>query len=140
MTVHCPHCATGYLLPDPLVGERGARVRCPTCSGSFVVIPENGHAAPPSPGAPEAASRIAPDPERVASAVLDALAERLGPALDRARADGRLLSRHGPALLDAYDEYRRRIGAPAPAAFLEALRNRWGLELPVTEPVNGATG
>lgn len=40
MTVHCPHCLTGYLLPERLLGAGGARVRCPGCHGVFVVLPE----------------------------------------------------------------------------------------------------
>jgi len=40
MTVHCPHCLTGYLLPEHLLGGAGARVRCPGCEGVFVVLPE----------------------------------------------------------------------------------------------------
>ena len=40
MTVHCPHCLTGYVLPEHLLGEGGARVRCPGCEGVFVVLPE----------------------------------------------------------------------------------------------------
>jgi len=40
MTVHCPHCLTGYLLPEHLLGGKGARVRCPGCQGVFVVLPE----------------------------------------------------------------------------------------------------
>ena len=40
MTVHCPHCLTGYLLPERLLGAGGARVRCPSCQGVFVVLPE----------------------------------------------------------------------------------------------------
>jgi predicted Zn finger-like uncharacterized protein len=37
MTVQCPYCSTAYLLPERLLGERGARVRCPTCGGGFQV-------------------------------------------------------------------------------------------------------
>jgi predicted Zn finger-like uncharacterized protein len=143
MTVHCPHCATDYLLPDPLVGERGARVRCPTCGGSFVVLRENGPGEPHPPAAPMheiAKPAPAPDLDRIACDVLDALARTLGHALDEARAEGRLLSRHGPALLDAYDEYRRRAGGGARASFLAALRDRWGLELSVAGPETGSTG
>jgi predicted Zn finger-like uncharacterized protein len=40
MTVHCPHCLTGYILPEHLLGAGGARVRCPGCEGVFVVFPE----------------------------------------------------------------------------------------------------
>lgn len=42
MTVHCPHCLTGYLLPEHLLGAGGARVRCPGCEEVFVVLPEGG--------------------------------------------------------------------------------------------------
>jgi len=45
MTVHCPHCLTGYLLPEHLLGGAGARVRCPGCEGVFVVLPEGGVSA-----------------------------------------------------------------------------------------------
>lgn len=138
MTVHCPHCATGYILPDPLVGERGARVRCPACEGSFVVIPENGHGAKhanggSTPEAPPPLESSAADLAAVASEVLDALADRLGGDLDRARDDGRLFSRHGRELLDAFDEYRRRAPAGEAAPFREALRRRWGLRLGPTQ-------
>jgi predicted Zn finger-like uncharacterized protein len=44
MTVHCPHCLTGYLLPEHLLGAGGARVRCPGCDEVFVVLPEGGTA------------------------------------------------------------------------------------------------
>jgi len=40
MTVYCSHCSTGYLLPDHLLGPRGARVRCPNCGKTFVVLRE----------------------------------------------------------------------------------------------------
>jgi hypothetical protein len=53
-----------------------------------------------------------------------------GPAMKDARARGRLFHEAGPVLLAAFDEYRRRAGAEAPAtAFLEALRDRWGIDL-----------
>src|SRR5882762_9266512 len=59
MTVHCPHCSTGYLLPDHLIGPGGARVRCPECQGGFAVvrdrIGEPGVDAYPLPG-PDALS------------------------------------------------------------------------------------
>ncbi|MBI1795648.1 MAG: zinc-ribbon domain-containing protein [Candidatus Eisenbacteria bacterium] len=136
MTVHCPHCATGYLIPDALVGTRGARVRCPTCSGSFVVLPENGNGAH-APGGPRRgdaprareAEAAAPDPGEVAATLLDGLASALGPELDTARAGGRLLGRHGPAILDAYDEYRRRTHGADAEPFLHAIRDRWGVDL-----------
>jgi predicted Zn finger-like uncharacterized protein len=44
MNVFCSHCSTGYLLPDHLLGPRGARVRCPTCGKTFVVLLETASA------------------------------------------------------------------------------------------------
>lgn len=38
MTVHCPHCSTDYLLPNHLLGSRGAKVRCPSCQQMFTVL------------------------------------------------------------------------------------------------------
>jgi len=40
MTIHCPHCLTGYVLPERLLGAGGARVRCPGCQEVFIVLPE----------------------------------------------------------------------------------------------------
>ena len=56
MTVHCPHCLTGYLLPEHLLGGKGARVRCPGCEGVFVVLPE-GETAGEAPEAGQAGAR-----------------------------------------------------------------------------------
>jgi predicted Zn finger-like uncharacterized protein len=115
MTVHCPHCSTGYRLPGHLMGPLGARVRCPECQGSFEV------------------SREAPNGEedsRLAGELLSALAERLGDSLDQARAQGRVLARFGPEVMDAFDEYRARLGErAAPAAFRAALKDGWGIDL-----------
>jgi predicted Zn finger-like uncharacterized protein len=169
MTVYCPHCSTGYLLPDHLIGPRGARVRCPNCQGAFVVVPVDGEgradgarpdfgsgAAPEhtSQGLAEAsatagpavmeaeraaeASRSAapPDarpaeaPAAIAAAVLEALVARLGDALVEARRRGRVLSEHGPEIMDAYAEYRRRAGVgAAPDAFRAALKGCCGVDL-----------
>jgi predicted Zn finger-like uncharacterized protein len=148
MTVHCPHCATGYVLPDHLVGANGSRVRCPECRGAFVVLPENGRHAggedgrspvPPlaqsgaepreSAGPVTTAAATSEDPARVAAEVLDALTGVLGVSLERSRAEGRVLSQHGPAIFEAFDEYRRRTGSADPAPFREALRERCGLDL-----------
>jgi predicted Zn finger-like uncharacterized protein len=178
MTVQCPHCSTGYLLPDHLVGPRGARVRCPDCQGRFVVLPESDRdragealresrpgnvfentargaaeargaagaaamAAEPSAaeGSRSSASSVpdpppAPEPAEeaaaVAAAVLDALVATLGDALADARLRGKVLSEHGPAIMDAYQEYRRRAGVGAsPDRFRAALKGRCGVDLMV---------
>ena len=68
MNVYCSHCSTGYLLPDDLLGPRGARVRCPACGKTFVVLLETAPTAGESdPGVeaapmPLAAERVEPAP------------------------------------------------------------------------------
>lgn len=132
--VHCPACATGYLLPWVLLGSLGARVTCPACREDFDVdregllldaAPESGPVRPFAPGAGPAG-----DERAVAAEVLDELARRAGPSLDRAARENRLFRAHGPDLLEAFDEYRRRAGERAGAqAFREELRRRWHVEL-----------
>jgi predicted Zn finger-like uncharacterized protein len=148
--IACPSCSTGYLLPEHLVGPGGARVRCPRCQHLFAVdaagLPR-GPAAPASGTTPpepavEAAEAAAAAPSAaaaepaaeealaVARAVLDQLVEREGEAIERARAEHRLFAEFGPALMGAYETYRRRVGEGAdPATFRRALRERLGLEL-----------
>lgn len=139
MTVHCPHCSTGYLLPDHLMGPRGARVRCPQCKRPFVVLREEAGGTitrlddilpPESDAAP--LPDAAPDEEaaRVAEEVLDSLANQLGSSLTQARSRGRVLAEFGPDVMKAFDEYRSRLGERAvPAAFRAALKERWGVDL-----------
>ena len=138
MTVHCPHCSTGYLLPDHLMGPRGARVRCPQCKRPFVVLreesggtitrlddilPTDADAAPSSSAPDEEASRVAGE-------VLDSLANQLGSSLAQARSRGRVLAEFGPDVMKAFDEYRSRLGErAAPGAFRAALKDRWGVDL-----------
>jgi predicted Zn finger-like uncharacterized protein len=150
MTVHCSHCSTGYLLPDHLLGPRGARVRCPKCGKTFVVLREPAAVASGAPAGAEAAAEsvgdaraadpgatgdspagAAPDDAgAIAREVLQAVAERLGGRLAPARAAGRVLAEFGPDLMAAYDEYRRRLGAAAPALpFKHELRSGWGVDL-----------
>jgi predicted Zn finger-like uncharacterized protein len=156
MTIHCPHCLTGYELPRNLMGEHGSRVRCPACQGVFVVLPE-GEAESAMAGAPsgplheplpEAGSHAAagatagaarpgpaaeaPDynPALVAGAVLDVMVDFLGASLTRSRERGTVLSDHGPAIVAVWEEYRRRAGEGAPAdEFRQALKRRVGIDL-----------
>jgi len=158
MTVHCPHCGTGYLLPDHLLGPRGARVRCPNCRRPFVVLreeeaaavgamessPADSASAPPQggEGVPDGLAEVASSPaagpspgaagdaESTAAEVLENLANRLGSRVTDARARGRVLAELGPELMLAYDEFRARAGADAPReAFRAVLRERWGVDL-----------
>jgi len=82
--------------------------------------------AEPGAGAePEAEGHLA-----VARAVLDEFAVHEGEAIERAQAERRFFAEFGPALMVAYESYRRRAGAGAdPSAFRMALRERWGVEL-----------
>jgi predicted Zn finger-like uncharacterized protein len=166
MNVQCPHCSTAYLLPEHLLGPKGARVRCPKCQGTFDVPAQHAGStstsSPPGP-APAAATAsdarpLAPASERASAAALEApairtdgtahdldasaqaveaaallldeLSSRLGERLEQAVSQGRVLSEFGPSVMDAYAEYRRRLGAQASAAaFREALRLRWSLDL-----------
>jgi predicted Zn finger-like uncharacterized protein len=82
--------------------------------------------AGPEPGTePGAAGHLA-----IAREALDQLARREGEAIERARAGRRLFAEFGPALMAAYETYRRRAGEGAgPSAFRTALRERWGVEL-----------
>lgn len=134
MRVRCPTCNTGYLLPDHLLGEQGARVRCPQCQGTFLVSRERGVEKEPP---PSAAGGRAPTPppsaktaKSLAHEVLEELEERLGDRLVEARTRNRVLAELGPDLMQAFDEYRRRLGKDAdPEPFRQALRERWALDL-----------
>ena len=162
MIIACPHCSTGYLLPENLMGPGGARVRCPRCQQVFAVGADGGarpaaSSAPAAARAPEpalevkeeppASSQVAPaapvaapaapvaspagvEPLAVARAVLAELAAREGEALEKARDERRLFAAFGPALMEAYEAYRRGAGQAAdPSAFRDALRERWGVDL-----------
>src|SRR5262245_9964174 len=121
LPVQCPACSAQYLLPQSLLGEAGASVRCPTCAAEFVV---------------DAGGKlVAPQPSddglrALARGVFDELAARIGPRLETAARERRLFAEHGPALLEAWDEFRRRAGARAPShAFRDELKERFGVEL-----------
>jgi predicted Zn finger-like uncharacterized protein len=143
LDIRCPHCESEYLLPEALLGPGGARVRCPSCQQVFavardgVVIPGDTGLGP-APGAASAEPAAAPPAppqqerreERIARMVLDELSAHTGRALEDATARGRAFAEHGPELLAAWDEYRRRVGKDADAApFRDVLRERWGIDL-----------
>jgi predicted Zn finger-like uncharacterized protein len=121
LPVQCPSCSAQYLLPPELLGAAGASVRCPTCAAEFVVDAKGRLV---STEASEQGLRA------LARGVFDELASKLGPRLEAAARDRRLFADHGPALLEAWDEFRRRAGARAPShAFRDELRERFGVEL-----------
>ena len=119
LSLQCPTCHTAYLLPPTLLGDAGARVRCPSCEHEFMVDARG-----------EVIGGVADPHRELARAVLEAFVTRLGPALTIAVAERRLFADHGPELMACWDEYRRRGGAQAPShAFREELRERFGIEL-----------
>ena len=121
LPVQCPACSAQYLLPSSLLGEAGASVRCPTCAAEFVVDPA-GRLVTPQPS--EDGLRA------LARGVFDELSARFGSRLETAARERRLFAEHGPALLEAWDEFRRRAGARAPShPFRDELRQRFGVEL-----------
>jgi len=121
LPVRCPACSARYLLPTTLLGEGGANVRCPSCAHEFAVDPR-GVVVPSAAGSD--------DLRGVARVVFDELHQRLGPALEAAARERRLFAEHGPELLLAWDEFRRRAGAHASSRpFRDELRERFGVEL-----------
>src|SRR5262245_52492686 len=121
LPVQCPSCSARYLLPPSLLGESGASVRCPTCAAEFVVDASGRLVAPE---ATEDGLRA------VARGVFDELAAKLGPGLEAAARERRLFADHGPELMEAWDEFRRRAGVRAPShPFRDELRDRFGVEL-----------
>ena len=139
MTVRCPNCGTEYSLPERLLGDLGARVRCPTCAQSFVVTRAEDdllrawREASEAPGEAPREPRGSDEPRAVAHALLDALVEQLGAGLDQARAQGRTLAVFGPDLMRAFDRYRARLGRRGDSeVFRDVLRERWGVDLTPT--------
>lgn len=118
LPVECPACGTRYLLPPTLLGEGGANVHCPSCNQEFTV--DAGGAVV---GATE-------EIRGVAKTVFDELVARVGHELADAARDRRLFADHGPELLEAWDEFRRRAGPHAPSLpFRDELKQRFGVEL-----------
>jgi predicted Zn finger-like uncharacterized protein len=120
LPVQCPACSARYLLPASLLGEAGASVHCPSCGHDFAVDATGAVLSPPGSDAVRA----------VARGVFDELSARLGPALAEAARQRRLFAEHGPAIMEAWEEFRRRAGAHAPSRpFRDELRDRFGVEL-----------
>ncbi|MEO5989672.1 MAG: hypothetical protein ABIU54_04800 [Candidatus Eisenbacteria bacterium] len=72
----------------------------------------------------------ADDPQRLAEALLVELEARSPGAMQEAAGAGRLFALHGPALLEAYDEFRRRArSTPGSEAFREAVLARYNVDL-----------
>ncbi|HXS83773.1 MAG TPA: zinc-ribbon domain-containing protein [Methylomirabilota bacterium] len=119
--IQCPSCGAQYLLPPELLGAAGASVRCPTCAAEFVVDAK---------GRLVTAEASEQGLRALARGLFDELTLRLGTQLEAAARERRLFADHGPALMEAWDEFRRRAGARAPSQpFRDELRERFGVEL-----------
>ena len=136
--VRCPRCqhlfAVGIdgLPREPVPSATAPGSPPPEAPLDAVEEVPAGAAAPPATTA-EPGTETESEDERqlaVARAVLDQLALHEGEAIERARAERRFFAEFGPALMVAYETYRRRAGEGAdPSAFRTALRERWGVEL-----------
>jgi hypothetical protein len=45
-----------------------------------------------------------------------------------------LFSQHGPAIFEAFDEFRRRAPGAGTGPFRAAMRELWGVDLPEVTP------
>jgi len=140
----CPSCAATYAVPFERMGAAGDRIRCPRCERVYD-LKRPGDARPsgmeptrtrPAPFA--GAGEPEPDLGDSADVAARIAVEEIGDVRSREMAvadgDGALFARHGADLLAAFDRYRARAGAQAPAAiFLRALRERLGIDLPPWE-------
>jgi predicted Zn finger-like uncharacterized protein len=130
LAIHCPACGAGYLLPANLLGEHGARVRCPGCGHVFSVGRDGAVTGVPTDAPAAAQAGPVSEHRQAAAELLAALDARLPGALLAAAREGRLFAAHGADLLGAYDEFRRRCGAGgASEVFREELRARYGVDL-----------
>ena len=129
LPIRCPACDAGYLLPTHLLGEQGARVRCPACQHDFAVSRE-GAVLPDRAEGPAMPVVSSNTPRAIAADLLVALEAREPGAMQHAASEGRLFAQHGPALLGAYDEFRKRAGAASGSeAFREEVLARYGVDL-----------
>jgi predicted Zn finger-like uncharacterized protein len=136
--VRCPRCQHLFAVgidgqprePAPPAPESGS----PPSERPLETVEETlAAAATPSAATAESETEAEPGAEghlAVARSVIDELAVHEGEAIEQARAEGRFFAEFGPALMVAYETYRRRAGAGAdPSAFRTALRERWSVEL-----------
>ena len=113
LPIRCPACDAGYLLPTHLLGEQGARVRCPACQHGFAVSREGAllsdrAEAGATPATHATVTATSNAPRDIAADLLVALEAREPGAMQHAASEGRLFALHGPELLDAYDQFRKR--------------------------------
>lgn len=149
--VRCPGCSRSFDVPAPErptagpiapTGEPAAAPRAthvhpaesappaapsmreaPQMQGRPSLVPR---AAEPAPAVP---------PHRVAMELLSALTRAGGESMAAAALEGNLFAQHGPAIFDAFDEYRRRAPNGGPGPFRAVLRELFGVDLPEITPL-----
>jgi predicted Zn finger-like uncharacterized protein len=156
MIVNCPECRARYeITASPQVLDSRVKVRCPRCRAIFPVIqvvrgsvessapPETPTAArglprtevvPPVPRRRPAAQPTTPvsDPvlaRRMARAMVSEMLLNRRQERDEALATDTLLSRFGPAIVEAYTLYGRAVSprlAAGPRIFREAINEILG--------------
>ena len=141
--VRCPSCKGVFAVTPAGEVREGSKPTPSTPSAAPAVAEHRGaaeartasHAAAGSAAARSPAAAPPPPPETVARELVNALAARAGEGPRVAFGRGRLFSEWGPALMDLYGEYRRRVGDGASGSPLRAaLRERWGIDLPEGDP------
>ena len=152
--VRCPACDSSFDVappaaqtdvlaePDPAIAtEPVLGVATGPAPGAATEPAREAASEPATPEAVATGSSPAPVPgdsaplaREVAREVLDALAQHVGPDLERVVAEGRVFARFGPEIFAAYDEYRRRAKEGGADPFRIALRDRFGVDLPEVTP------
>jgi predicted Zn finger-like uncharacterized protein len=71
--IHCPSCERQLRVPDELLG---AKVKCPTCNGTFDATNDAGPAVPPPQPVPRPTERVSAEPRREPEPDRDELSPR----------------------------------------------------------------
>jgi predicted Zn finger-like uncharacterized protein len=140
--VRCPGCSRSFDVPPaaalPEVAPAAVpqqRTASPSPAAGGPAVKETPRR--PSTAAATAAAAVDPGgraPEEIASELLAALRTAEGESLSVAASKGSLFSQHGPAIFEAFDEFRRRAPGAGTGPFRAAMRELWGVDLPEVTP------
>ena len=142
--VRCPGCSRSFDVPPavhaggtqaasgPVTAADRSPVAASPASRVLEETPRRPSIVPPGAARPPAADALAP--QEIARELLSALSARSGGSLSAAASEGSLFSQHGPAIFEAFDEFRRRAPNVGAGPFRAALRELWGVELPEVTP------
>lgn len=127
-----PEVATREVATEPRTAADRTPVAPSPSSRAFQETPRRPSIAPPKAVPTPAAGAL--EPLAIAREVLSALSAESGESLSAAASQGSLFSQHGPAIFEAYDQFRRRAPNVGAGPFREALRELWGVDLPEVTP------